>query len=367
MSFKMRTIKGKVHGVSDWDVNEPARAHVGPTGVMITLDDGRHVDIPWTGVKMGQNYLYDHEATLEGVASNGRSIRFSADGPELAQQLATHAPSRVGATVDQVHAVTHRARASQRVWLSIAVVLLVLGVTSLNWLPMLVASQVPVSWEERLGASSFQSVAPQGEVHDAVVTDGVQHVWDRLQPGLQPNPYHFQLHVVQSPEVNAFAMPGGTVVVYTALLKEVDSPEELAGVLAHESQHVIWRHSLKALIRSAEWDVVFSLLFHNSSEEMQKLGARMDGLAYSRSNESQADMEGARALMRAHIDPTRFPEFFRRLDATDHRRHIALLETHPSNGDRIDRLEMLIRTSPQQEYQPIDVDWKAVKDAVGKL
>jgi Zn-dependent protease with chaperone function len=63
------------------------------------------------------------------------------------------------------------------------------------------------------------------------------------------SPYHVRLLVADSPVVNAFAAPGGRIVVFRGLLEKTGRPEELAGVLAHEMQHVVLRHPLEAILR----------------------------------------------------------------------------------------------------------------------
>ena len=69
-----------------------------------------------------------------------------------------------------------------------------------------------------------------------------------LTKALPSNPYAFRVSVVDSPVVNAFAAPGGYIVIYKGLLKYTKSPEELAGVLAHEIEHVIHRHVTRMLL-----------------------------------------------------------------------------------------------------------------------
>jgi Zn-dependent protease with chaperone function len=359
----MRSIKGKVHGVSDWDINEAARAHVSAEGIVITLDDGRHVDLAWASLKLGQNYLYDSMATVEGVSTEGRTIRFTADSPDFGKQLVAFGPSHLLPSVAAVSGATSVARKRHQTYLGIAVFLVALALSSFNWLPYVVAAWIPPSWEEQMGQSGLAQVA-QGEVQDGPAYDAVHKVWDRVQTGLQPNSYHWNIHVVQSSVVNAFAMPGGTVVVYTGLLKQVETPEELAGILGHESQHVIQKHSVKALVRSAEWQVVAAVILGHSGEEMRKLGSEIDGLAYSRGNEAQADREGAAVLLRAHIDPSHFPDFFRRMETQDPQHRFDFMRDHPSSVNRIEALETLIHDAPPEQFEPIAVDWSQVRKSL---
>ncbi|HEY4000311.1 MAG TPA: M48 family metallopeptidase [Candidatus Xenobia bacterium] len=358
----MRTIAGQVHGLSDWDVNEEARAHVKADGVLLTLDDTRHVLLPWATVDIGQDYVWDHRATILGVA-DGRKIRFTAEGPELGRQMAMYAPAELRSKLGEVSQMTTEAHGTRKALWIATIALLAVMISSLGWLPSVVAYFFPPALEEVVGQSAF-NVGP--ETSNPVLQQAVEKVWHSIEPGLQPNPYHFRLKVVQSDEINAFAAPGGYVVVYTALLADVKRPEELAGVLAHESQHVIQRHTLKAMLHSVQFNILLALLFNKGSDdELAKLGSQMTGLAYSRGNEAQADAEGAKVLMRAHIDPTGMVDFFQRLEQEHPIHGLSLMHDHPSNADRIASLSALIAKTPH-DSKPLDVDWAKVEEAAKK-
>ena len=110
----------------------------------------------------------------------------------------------------------------------------------------ILAAHVPVSWEERLGqaaveqltASRRRCVDPEREAAiDAIV---------KLLLAPRPSvPYTFRVTVVDDQTVNAFAVPGGQVILLRGLLERTRTPEELAGVLAHELQHVLQRHATR--------------------------------------------------------------------------------------------------------------------------
>src|SRR5688572_2756525 len=77
--------------------------------------------------------------------------------------------------------------------------------------------------------------------------------------------YPITITVVESNEMNAFAMPGGHIVVYSTILEEMKTPEELAALLGHESSHIALRHSLRNIFRDLSRKMFLALLFGNDS------------------------------------------------------------------------------------------------------
>ena len=113
----------------------------------------------------------------------------------------------------------------------------------------LAAAALPPSWEKRLGDAAVRQIAPEEDrCDDPVKTEAVETIVRRLSAARGQSPYEYNV-VLASGMMNAFAAPGGRVVVFDELIEMTESPEELAGVLAHEIEHVERRHSTRALFR----------------------------------------------------------------------------------------------------------------------
>ncbi len=110
-----------------------------------------------------------------------------------------------------------------------------------------IADRIPVQQEQQFGrrvfASMQRSLKLQDSGKDAAL---VKKLGARLTAGSR---FQYEFHVADDAAINAFALPGGVIVVHTGLIRATRRPEELAGVLAHEVQHVEQRHSLKAVIK----------------------------------------------------------------------------------------------------------------------
>lgn len=228
---------------------------------------------------------------------------------------------------------------------------------------------MPISWEEKTG----KAVADEAiSTHHACVEPKrkmfIDELVSNLTTALPSNPYTFRVSVVDSPVVNAFAAPGGYVVIYKGLLKYTKSPEELAGVLAHEIEHVIHRHVTRILLQQASLGVVLGALTGDLNGAMA-VGAQaarfLGGLAYSRVAEEEADREAIKLLTTAKIDPRGLVSFFERLQGGSHvEAGLSMyLSTHPSLEDRIRALSVSDTGIPDTTHQLISpVEWGEMAD-----
>jgi beta-barrel assembly-enhancing protease len=150
--------------------------------------------------------------------------------------------------------------------------------------------------------------------------------------------YDFEIVIVESDEVNAFALPGGTLIVNTALVTEAGNGEAIAGVLAHEMAHVTRRHSLKRALRQLGIGALVSMVFGGTGLDMP--AAVISGLGstqYDRSEESEADVVGLEWLAAAGIDSRGLAEFLGKLERQGPQLP-TFLSSHPDPGDRVEEI-----------------------------
>jgi len=152
----------------------------------------------------------------------------------------------------------------------------------------------------------------------------------------------FQFAVIQSDQINAFAAPGGYVYFYSGLIREMDGESELAAVMAHEISHVVARHSVKQLQSVMGISVLMQLALGESSETTRALAGTAVGIAmngYSRSMETEADLDGTIYMKNAGWNPQGMVAMFRKLEELSGHHEMGLFEmlasTHPPTGDRI--------------------------------
>lgn len=230
-----------------------------------------------------------------------------------------------------------------------------------SWL----AAQVPQKWEEKMAAATLKQLKEDGKLtQKGAAALAVAEIGGKLTKGSR---YKYQWFVKDDPSINAFAVPGGVVVVHSGLIAKASSPEELAGVLAHEVQHVELRHSLQGIIHTAGWGALLAVTLGDVSAIAGVLVHQAGNLKHSRDLETQADLEGLIALRRAGIKPQGMASFFSKL-AAEHRGDddIALLSTHPPSAERQAALAALIKKDPCTACKPLVMDWLAVQNSLPK-
>lgn len=225
------------------------------------------------------------------------------------------------------------------------------------------ANFVPVSWEEKLGKNYKEYFVTEYEVcEEKELTERIDQIKQKLVKTINKTDYKYNITILDSGFVNAFALPGGEVVIFKGLIEKSKRPEELAGVMAHEMQHIEQKHSTKILIKNTAFDLFLSTITGSSDGVGTAINvAKTVGLlAYRRSEEASADTEGLKMLIDARIDPNGLTDFFHTMkkeygNMPDIFKYIS---THPDTEDRIDKLDTMIKGySFKPEKLLPEVDW----------
>ena len=169
--------------------------------------------------------------------------------------------------------------------------------------------------------------------------------------------------VIDSPVVNAAALPGGIVCVYTGLIRTLETPEEMAAVLAHELAHVERRDAVTGLAREIGMAAIASAVSGGGETAAQSLLRAAIDLQYSRVAEDRADLRCLELLERAGIDTGAFGDALERIAEVGTRTPDLLrwLDTHTDIDARIARARS---RSTSATRPPLDVDWQAVRSAL---
>jgi beta-barrel assembly-enhancing protease len=202
-----------------------------------------------------------------------------------------------------------------------------------------------ISLEEewQLGQQLSQEIAGQVQLNnDPEVNAYVQQMGQRIVATTAMANLPFQFHVVNSSEVNAFAIPGGHVYVNTGLINSAGSASELAGVLAHEINHVVARHSTEQISRQYGLSILAGLVLGQNPGQVSEIAAQIIAggamARFSREAEREADELGIKAMAAAGWDPHGMPRMFQRLLEQQQREPSRLEQffaTHPAIEERI--------------------------------
>jgi predicted Zn-dependent protease len=207
-------------------------------------------------------------------------------------------------------------------------------------------------------------------VNDPLVTEYVNRIAQNIVLHSDAK-VPFTIKVIDSNEVNAFALPGGFLYVHRGLLEAADNEAEVAGVLAHEIAHVTARHGIEQASKGQLLSYAsIGLIFFGGiggyiAQQALGLAVPLTFLKFSRGAEKEADRLGAQYLWSAGYDPNAMVSFFEKLQAKEKGKPGTLAKvfsTHPLTGDRIKEVNQLIGRFPDRnEYQISTSEFKDVK------
>jgi len=149
---------------------------------------------------------------------------------------------------------------------------------------------------------------------------------------------HYEVRIVRMPMPNAFALPGGVILVTDGLLRDAESADELAGVLAHEVEHIEQRHVLAGALRDVLLTALWSVTFGDYSGLLvvdPSTAYRIANLEFTREDEATADRGAVTRLHRLGASHLGLASFFERLSAAQGEEGPAWLSTHPNTRERI--------------------------------
>lgn len=201
--------------------------------------------------------------------------------------------------------------------------------------------------------------------NDPILNSRVQRIATPIfeQASLMRSDVTYKIAIIDSPEVNAFSIPGGWVYVYTGLLDKVGKDDDaLACIIGHESAHVVRRHVVKQLSDEEAKGTLVNILgvATNNYSVYNAAGAiaELDQLHYSRQDEYEADKFGLMFAYNAGYDPNGMIRFFTKLETLQKGDHDPIYaEDHPLTRNRIDRAMALIDDLRENNGKyPDDVD-----------
>jgi predicted Zn-dependent protease len=216
------------------------------------------------------------------------------------------------------------------------------------------------------------SARPGADLRVVKYIDSVGQMIARIQDDRKS--IEFSFTVIDDTLVNAFAIPGGHVFVYTGLLKRAENGAEVAGVLAHEIGHITKYHGKKMLASQGVVNFVNTILFGDSASVSSTVTTLLENMAflkYSRTNEYQADSCSAAYTTRAGINPRGMYSFLQKLgeNASAFEKYSEPFSTHPDIQKRLDNVDEVIKKTsnvPAVGEKMYTSEYAAIRAAVGK-
>jgi predicted Zn-dependent protease len=389
----------------------PVKLFLTRSQLELIFPDGHRISWPYPTLKLSKTDSTG-PVRLERPSSNPEVIPESVviEDPKFLHEVHRVAPGALGNIWNQPHKRKMRYGLMILALVVIPPFIFAIWVYAIPAMTNAVADRIPTEWEERLGQNYFQALFKESlKKPDPKMQKALDTISKRLLATVPDQPYQFRIYVHPSKMVNAMALPGGTIIVFQGLINVTDTPEELAGVLAHEFQHVLKRHSTRGIIRS-EAIHLFGLIISGNSDSMTNVilqaGSMLEFLSFSRKLESQADNEGMKMMLAAQVDPQGMVRVFESLERAQHRQPksnkkdkkqtdpeekspgkdseedapdgkrrageeprrtpewMEYLSTHPAGEDRVEVLKKMAKASTAKPRPLLpDFDWKSMHRA----
>ncbi len=210
--------------------------------------------------------------------------------------------------------------------------------------PRTVTADIARSMDDALGPLILRQVElSQSEVSNPEVDKAFVVIMDRLRPALDqlaPGSPKIRIVVIDTPTVNAFALPGGIICVDTGLMRSLDSAEQMAAILGHELSHVAHKDPLTLMARQVGVSALAGILTGGRGGDLARtLAQTLVNVHYGREAEDRADAFAVQLLARADIAPSSFEQALRRISKREPKdpKLLAWIDTHSPIEERIAR------------------------------
>ena len=366
----MQRLSGQVFGPGFAGAGSKTEFEISDYGLRLVTADEFDGAPPWSDITLTRG---GWDGSQLSIAWRGRAGRYTIG---LTGNTAISAVAALAKTAKGAAAVTRaRTDGATRVWIHalvwITFVLPIIALVAVIWQHDRVAdwavSHIPPEQERKLGEMVFAQQKAKLKLVEGKPLEMVREIGAKLTAKLPGgSPFKYEFYVADDKVVNAYAMPGGFVVMHLGLLDLASSAEEVAGVLAHEVMHVEKRHSLKAMAKSLGLMATVSLVLGDLGG-LVSLGNDLLGLKFSRDHETEADREGLKALVGAGLAPQGMATFFRKMAAQE-KLDLGFLSTHPGSEERFAAIDAAIKALPDaaRNAPPLPVDYAAIKALLPK-
>lgn len=210
------------------------------------------------------------------------------------------------------------------------------ALTQINWMGIFEVKRITNDTEKKLGDLFWEYFSKEGsENKNSGIDSTTRNIITKICKANNIDTTKIKPHILNSDEVNAFALPDGHLVIYTGLIKDADNPEELAGVIAHEIAHIQLNHVMKKLVKEVGLSTLFAIASGGggATKEMAKI---LSSTAFDRELEKSADLKAVDYLIRANINPKPFADFLYKISVKENNstKYFTWISTHPNSEER---------------------------------
>ncbi len=241
------------------------------------------------------------------------------------------------------------------------------GLSQIHWIEILGLDSLSQKTEQKLEDLLWDAIQDSEEIcAEPQANEALQSMWTKICEANQLDPNSVQIHLVKNNEINAFALPGGHILIHSALVQHLESPEELAGVLGHEVAHVQLNHISKKMAKEVGVSLLLSAAGGGSAagEAIKEILSHLSSSAYDRSLEKEADLKSVEYLKNAGINPNAMIGVMEKLETEIQSDLPSWLGSHPDLSERKEYLKIATEHIVLTEKPVLDsAAWEGLKTA----
>jgi beta-barrel assembly-enhancing protease len=242
------------------------------------------------------------------------------------------------------------------------------SLTQINWLKIFAVQQTKDATEEKLGNLFWESFKQNNtENTTPEVFNPIDSIVTQIAAANDVERSSIKLHILNNPQVNAFALPGGHLVVYSGLINKTANQNEFVGVLCHEIAHIQKKHVMQKLVTEVGLAALLAITAGKAGGEATKqLLKTLTGAAFDRSLEKEADITAVDYMVSSKIDAAPFANFLYKLSLTEPEmvNNLGWLNTHPASAERAEYITNYSKGKVTKPTQLLNAStWRILKEA----
>lgn len=259
-----------------------------------------------------------------------------------------------------------------KIWRELIILILIFGLIWLafTWRPLSIPGtdlKLSKEREKDLASLIMDDIEDQYDFYDdSIVNKVLTPISNRLLDSLKPQRYEYKFHLLDdSNEINAFATLDGNIYVFSGLIKFVDNPEQLAGILAHEIGHHENGDVVDRLMKELGLSVLVAVLAGGDAVMISEISKLLISSGFDRKQEREADEFAYELMAKSMINPARLAHFFTKLKTEEksYPDDLEIIMTHPNSKNRIEGA--LSYPLPEGfEERKFDVNWEKLVDSL---
>lgn len=241
------------------------------------------------------------------------------------------------------------------------------GFSQINWIDIFGVNEFNKKAEEKLGELSWEYFSfSENENFDDDIAKTVDSLVNHITKANGIDYEKIKVHVIQTDEINAFALPDGHLVLNSQLIIEAKNQEELLGVISHELAHIQLDHINEKLIKEIGLAVLVSAISGNNNQVIGNVVHTLSSTAFDRKNEEEADLTAIIYLENANVNPVPFADFLYRLSEDESESVIdTWMSTHPNSKERSKNIIKKMDKKKTNYVKVIDDStWKKLQEQV---